>query len=264
MRHLTYKPAMAMIFCLMAGNALAAEPIKPLVLKAKYTIAWSGISLGRIRIDANETASIYRMTIDTKTRGIGALVSDEARVVTAEGTVNAAGEYVPVRYRSGPHKDGEDAVTTITYDATGNIVTRERVPADTDPNYRPVVPLNEASAARDPVTAAFILRRKLYETMGTGTSEVMTRTYDGRRLATMRLVQATDARVPIMEDYIESISAGVKREPISGYTAKELKKYKKGDPDIRLYFSKDAAFLPIRATAKTALGELSMTLSEKY
>jgi hypothetical protein len=59
------------------------------------------------------------------------------------------------------------------------------------------------------------------------------------------------------------VNVAIARIPINGYTPKELKKFKKGDPEIRLYFSNDAAFLPIRATAKVTLGELSLTMVEK-
>jgi hypothetical protein len=259
----TYKAACCVLSLALAAGAQAQETIQPLVLNAKYTIAWSGIPLGRILIEAHEDGASYRMSIDTKTKGIGALVSDEARVVSAQGTKASDGSYIPSRYHSRPHRKGGDDLTTLTYDAKGDIVKRERVPED-DPAWRPPVPFAEVNTARDPITAAFILRRKLYEAMADKKAEIGMRTYDGRRLAEMKLIRTSDARVAVMDKYYESVNVGITRTPINGYTPKELKKFKKGDPAIHLFFTKDSAFLPIRATAKTPVGELSMTLSEKY
>lgn len=259
----TYKAACCLLSLMFAAAAQAEEPINPLVIKGKYTIAWSGIPLGRILIEAYEDDAGYRMSIDTKTKGIGALVSDEARVVSASGSKTADGTYLPITYHSRPHRKGEEDRTTLTYNAAGDIIKRERVPED-DPAWRPPVPFAEVNTGRDPITAAFILRRQLYAAMADNKAEVRMRTYDGRRLAEMKLIRSSDARVAIMDKYYESVNVGITRTPINGYTPKELKKFKKGDPAIHLYFTKDAEFLPIRATAKTAVGELSMTLSEKY
>jgi hypothetical protein len=259
----TYKVAYCLLSLMAAAAAQADEPIQPLVIKGKYSIAWSGIPLGRILIEAHEDGASYRMSIDTKTKGIGALVSDEARVVSAQGSKSADGTYIPITYNSRPHRKGENERTTLTYDTKGDITKRERVPED-DPAWRPPVPFAEVNTARDPITAAFILRRKLYAALADNKAEVGMHIYDGVRLADMKLIRSSDARVAIMDKYFESVNVGITRTPINGYTPKELKKFKKGDPAIHLYFTKDAAFLPIRATAKTPVGELSMTLSEKY
>lgn len=233
----------------------------PLVIKGCYTVAWRGIPLGRINLDAAEDATSYRMVIDSKTRGIGALVSDAAQVITVLGRKTGEDSYVPVQYRSRPHDRNDHSVITLTYDETGAIVSRERE-NDDDPAWRPPVPPERINSAHDPVTASFLLRRKLYAALVSSSAQVGTRTYDGMRLAEMTLNRAANSRVEIMGRYIDSVNVIIRRTPIEGYTPKELKKYKKGDPEIHLYFSRDAAFIPVRATARTAIGELSMTLKE--
>ncbi len=258
-----YKSVLLLLSLLLATTqAQAAQPeISPFLLNGRYIIAWSGIPLGRIIIEAYEDDTSYRMSIDTKTRGIGALITDEKRVITVTGTKKGIATYLPVEYKSRPHKVGDNDTVILTYDKRGDIAKRDRK-NDDDPAWRPPVPVEEINTARDPVTAAFMLRRTLYNAIPLDTPEVGTRTYDGMRLATMSLIRAANARVEIMGNYQDTINVAIKRAPINGYTPKELRKYNKGDPEIRMYFSNDAAFLPVRATAKTTIGELSMTLVE--
>lgn len=263
----SYKFALPFLLLGLANPADAAEatpqaPLQPFTLNGRYTIAWSGIPLGRIILSANETDTTYSMVIDTKTKGIGALISDDKREIAANGTKSADGNYIPARYESKPQKgDGDNNVTTLTYDALGNIASRFRT-KDDDPAWRPAVPNAEINSARDPVTAAFILRNQLHAALSEPKAKVSTRTYDGMRLAEMSLERSENSKLTIINKETEIVNVVVKRAPINGYTPKELKKYEKGDPEIRIYFSNDAAFIPVRASAKTMLGELSMTLSE--
>ena len=191
---------------------------------------------------------------------MGAIAGDEARLIIARGSKAPDGSYIPASYESKPQKDDEDEdVITLTYDAAGNISKRVRK-KDDNPAWRPAVPFEVVNTARDPVTGSFMLRRALYEALATDQNKVGTKTYDGMRLATMRMIRAANAKVEVMGEYKDTINVAITRTPIDGYTPKELKKYNKGDPEIRMYFTNDAAFLPVRATAKTLVGELSMTL----
>lgn len=262
--HTGYKLGI-LLSCLMLVStaASASEAISPLILNARYIVAWSGITIGRVNIIAHEDASSYFMQIDTKTKGIGSLVSDEASVVFVKGEKSPDGTYIPRQYMARPHRKGERNTTELTYDAQGNITNRLRNPDD-DPAWRPPVTFKEINTARDPITASFILRRKLYDALAKEDAEVANRTYDGARLAEMKMIRAANARVAVLDTYKDAVNVAITRTPINGYSPKELKKYNKGDPEIRLYFSNDAAFLPIRATAKVLVGELSLTLVDDH
>lgn len=257
-----YKAGLIVLFGLLAAApALAAEPLQPLKLNARYRISWGGLTLGRIRIEAKEDATSYFMAIDTKTTGVGAIISGDRSLITSRGAVTKDFSYIPASYESKP-LDGSDRTTvTLTYDAAGKITKRERNPDD-DPNWRPRVPFEEINTAHDSVSAAFVLRRKLYEAMATGGKEVSTRTYDGARLANMKIARQADVTMDMMGKKQELVDVTIARIPINGYTPKELKKFKKGDPEIHLYFTNDSAFLPVRASANSGFGELSMTMVE--
>jgi hypothetical protein len=261
MKSYGYKAGIALLaWVALAPVASATEPaIHPLKLNARYNIAWSGIILGRVNVTADESDTAYSLTADTKTRGIGAIISDERKVATARGLKKGADTYIPVRYESRPLDDAGGRDVAINYKPDGTVKDRSRLPED-DPAWRPPVTHAQIDTARDPITAAFVLRRAVYQALADKKYEVSTRTYDGARLAEMKFIRAADARVAVMGKYVQTVNLGVTRTPIAGYTPKELKKFKKGDPEIRLYFTNDAAFLPVRATASTPLGELSMTL----
>lgn len=256
------------VMCFSAGalfsaSAVAApQPLAPLNLQGRYTVAWNGISIGRIILTSNEDGKTYSMSVDTKTSGIGSLFSKEKRVATATGRVTG-GSYIPEKYDSRPQKDGEKGArhTTLIYDAAGNVKSRDQVPTD-DPSYRPLVPPQELVGTVDTVTGGLALRKALYEAAEKKLSSVTVKTYDGSRLAEMTLTPLkTDTKVQIMDSYIPVVNTLVTRKPISGYTAKELKKFKAGDPEIHLYFSNDEKFWPVRATIDASFGQLSATLT---
>ncbi|MES2985394.1 MAG: DUF3108 domain-containing protein [Pseudomonadota bacterium] len=245
---------------LMPLGAVAQEAaLSPLKLNARYNIAWNGITLGRINITADESETAYSLIADTKTRGIAVVISDERSVALAQGSKRGPDSYIPARYESRPQEGGEARTTLLTYDADGNLASRTRTPDD-DPSWRPVVPPAQINRAHDPITAAFMLRRTAYAALARNQQAVSTTTYDGARLAEMTFARTANMPMTVLGKEVDTIDLAVTRKPLNGYTPKELKKYKKGDPAIHLYFTNDAAFTPVRATAATPLGELSMTL----
>ena len=246
---------------LFAPMAKAESTLAPLNLDARYNVAWSGIVIGRIILHAKEDATSYSLSVDTKTHGLGSLISDETSAVSAKGSKKPDGTYVPAEYHSGPQKaeDTRRDRTELLYNPDGTIAKRSREPED-DPAWRPPVNFADIDTARDPITAGFILRKQLHDALDSKTMEVSNRTYDGARLATMRFIRTINAKVEVMGTYKDTVDVQVTRTPVTGYTPKELKKFNKGDPEIHLYFSNDAAFLPVRASAKVLLGELSLTM----
>lgn len=260
MSHVHYKVVILFLSLVLAAPAARAADgaLEPLTYKGRYRISWSGITLGRIIIEAKEDTASYRMRIDTKTSGIGAIISGDKSATEANGT-KSNGTYIPTSYSSKPNGKENRTVTILSFDEEGHITKRERTPDD-DPAWRPPVPNEMINTGTDPVTAAFILRRKLYAAIANGQTEVSTRTYDGARLATMQLTRQPTVSIEVMgkEQLVHDVT--IVRVPVTGYTPKELKKYAKGDPAIHLYFSDDSAFLPVRASTGSGMGELSMTL----
>lgn len=249
---------------LAAAPALACPEhgAAPLNLTGKYAIRWNGITLGRIYLRASETKTRYTLEVDTKTHGIASVFARERRVALTEGRFDTHGNYLPRRYESRPQDDDKGRVTTLAYNAKGEIEKRTRVPDD-DPDWRAPVPVSDLKNVTDPITAGLLLRRNMRAAITKGENEITLPTYDGARLARFHFtLSKLPARVEVMDSYRDATTLVITREPIAGYTPKELKKFNAGDPLVKLYFSDDAAMIPLRATAETAFGEVSATLEQ--
>ena len=262
MKPSTFK-ILAAITTLLCSTAHAQVPtLEPLNFKAKYDVAFSGIGIGRIRVEVQEDAFSYRMVVDTKTSGIAKLFSREKSVAKIEGR-KRNGAYFPLSYSStNIRSDDKITRTTITYDESADIKTYERSPLD-DPKWRPVVPREQLRPrAYDPMTGFLVARSKLREAMVKNERNANVRTYDGARLAKLSIDVVDRARIQRMGDYANAINTTVLREPITGYTPKEWKKFKEGDPPIHLYLSADAQLFPIQISVALPFGTLTAKLAE--
>jgi hypothetical protein len=252
---------LATLFLFTATAQAQVPELEPLNFKAKYDVAFSGIAMGRIRIEVQEDAFSYRMVVDTKTSGLARMFSREKSVAKVEGRIRN-GAYFPTQYESINHRnDDSTRRTQIAYDADADIKTLERTPKE-DPKHRPPVSPEEANSAYDPITGFLVARSKLRDAMVKNERSVTVRTYDGARLAGLTIDVINPARIDKMGTYVKAINTTVTREPISGYTAKEWKKFKEGDPPIHLYLSADAQLFPIQISVALPFGTLTAKLAE--
>jgi hypothetical protein len=257
---ISFRKALIALATLFFALPAAAQvpPLEKLDYKLLYDVTWNGLNIGRIRIKMKEDDANYSITIDTKTGGIARFFSSEKSRAAAEGRIQN-GHYVPTLYTS--HNDNGSQSTKITYNADGDIETLERVPASKS-KKRAQVPREEANTATDPASAFFNLRRLLHDAMVQNARDVSTRSYDGVRLGEMLMHVVSPARVKINEKYESAINTVIARKPINGYSEKELKKFKEGDPTIHIFFSADGRFMPIKAEVQVGFGTIAATLAE--
>lgn len=239
-----------------------AQAVSPLPEKLYYRISWSGLPLGRIRVDTTETDSRYHMVIDTKSKGVASVFSPFETIAQASGMISD-GHYIPERYESRAIKsdEGKNRSTTLTYDATGRITSRSYAPKADDPAWRPVVAIDKASAATDPITGFLAIRHKLRKHLAQGLNEASIQSYDGKRLATLTATRikdeaAADRSTPV-------IVTRITRTPIDGYTPKEWKKYKAGDPPLTVWFADNDSLTPLQLELELMLGSVIVELSEE-
>lgn len=238
-----------------------AHAVSPLPEKLYYRISWSGLPLGRIRVDTSETTARYHMVIDTKSKGVASVFSPFETVAQASGIISN-GHYIPQRYESRANKsdEGKNRSTTILYDSNGRITERSYTPKADDPAWRPVVTIDKASAATDPITGFLAIRHMLRNHLAQGLKEANIQSYDGKRLATLTAThitsEGTTGSSPI-------IVTRITRTPIDGYTPKEWKKYKAGDPTLTVWFADNASLTPLRLELELMLGSVIVELSEE-
>lgn len=253
---------LAAVATLLCSAAHAQVPtLEPLNFKAKYDVALSGIGIGRIRVEVQEDAFSYRMVVDTKTSGIAKLFSREKSLAKIEGK-KRNGAYFPLSYSStNIRSDDKITRTIIAYDENADIKTYERTPLD-DPKWRPVVPREQANSAYDPMTGFLVARSKLRDAMVKNERNATVRTYDGARLAKLSIDVIDSTRIQKMDEFVKVINTSVMREPITGYTPKEWKKFKEGDPSIHLYLSADGQLFPVQISVALPFGTLTAKLAE--
>lgn len=256
-----FKIGFGLWLVLMAGSAQAAVPeLEPANYTTRYDVTWNGLPLGRVRITTHEDDFSYRMTVDSKTRGLADMFAESQSIAEVQGAVRD-GAYVPQRYSSTSTSAKEPRKTLITYDEDGKIEKRSRTPQD-DPAWRPVVPLAEANSATDPMTAFFILRKTMRDNMAANQRTTKVKTYEGARYAEFSFQVISPATMQIMNKSARAINIVPKRQPLNGYTPKELKKFKKGDPTAHLYMSADARFIPLMVEMALPFGTLKAELTE--
>ncbi len=253
-------PLLFLTFAPFSANAAVPE-LTPLNYTTRYDVTVGGITIGRIRINTHEDTFSYRMSVDTKTSGLVNFFAPLESIARVAGSV-INGEHRARTYTSLAKKDGKDKNrrVEVTYDPAGNILTQMRVPDQT--GWRPEVPLEKANEAKDPMTGFMVLRQTLRNAMAQEQREASTLTYDGARLARMTLKVVSRAKIEIQGKYVDAINAVVTREPIDGYTPKELKKYKEGDPVIHVYFSADERLMPLQVTLGLSYATVRATLVE--
>jgi hypothetical protein len=258
------KLVLPLLLMALAPTSVPAQvpDLSPLNYRTRYDVKLAAVPIGHLFITTHETPLGYDLRIDTKTSGLVDLFSSIKSVATVRGT-RLETQYQPVLYTSFADKDGDDhdRKVRLSYDEHGTLIERSRVPGDSA-RYRPVVPIEQASEAVDPITGFFVLRQKLHDAMARNEPEVSVQTYDGARLATMTLKVVSRARIEVDGKYVNAINTVVTRHPITGYTKKELKKFSDGDPVIHAYFSADDRFMPLMLTISLAYGDVKATLTK--
>lgn len=261
-----YKTLILPIILLTLLPRLAAAEVPelaPLNVTTRYDIALGAVPIGRLRVDSHEDRFGYNLTIDTKTTGLVNFFAPLKSVATTRGQRTEEGAYIPAFYDSKGDKDDKEKNkrSTITYDKDGQITTDERTPRD-DPKWRPLVPREKTKGAVDPITGFFMLRKQLRDAMARGERETSVLTYDGARLAIIKIAVVSRAKIDMGKKHRDAINTVLTRTPITGYTPKEMKKYKAGDPVIHAYFSPDAEFMPLQISIGLPYGDVKATLTE--
>lgn len=257
----SYKFLISLSIILLGNPAFAQVPdLEPLNYQLRYDVSWSGIALGRIRITVTEDMYGYKMSVDTKTKGIARLFDKTKGLAETTGKIAPEG-YVPQHYSSSSKDDEGGRTTTVTYESDGSIRARDRNPPD-DPARRPPVPIEQASTGVDPITTFLKMRRGVHDHMEQNIRETEVMSYDGARLAQFTTKVVSRASLESMDKHVNAINTVLTRRPIAGYKDKEIAKYEKGDPVVHIYYSADGRFIPLKADIKLSYGTISLELVE--
>ncbi len=223
-----------------------AEELEDLQMRGDYMIDVSAIPVGKVKVLLDEKPSHYSAYTKIRTTGVVDVIKRHRREAWAQGWKQSDGYQTEAyRYKSA---DGKKRKIVMHFDRQGILKKRTNTPEDNH-TTRPAVLDKHENDSFDPISAALQLRYLLHQVMQLPDPEdkaIMVPVYDGRRY--MHLIAAIHGEATIVYNDIEEtvIMVQLSREPIDGYTQKELDTFKElEDPEVYVYF-RPSDYVPIK------------------
>lgn len=236
----------------------ALTPLKPLTIRAQYTFDFSGIIFGRMGVVATETATSYHAIADVTSAGIVRVFVKHESHTTVEGD----GEdftYDDAEYESRYRTRDKKKYVHMRF-ADGTVASEEVQPPD-NRQKRPAVPEALKKGALDPLSFALRMRQGLHAALLNNESDVRYAVYDGRRLTSVHLKILGATQIPYRNQDIPVYEVQATRELTAGYSDSEREDVTENEPPLHMYFTRDAAFIPVALEVKLLLGTLRATLT---
>jgi hypothetical protein len=240
-----------LILALALPGAHAQEPVR-YNQKGSWYLSWSGIPFAKLWVNVAETPEDYRLTASYKSRGLVRLFNKTKSLVLSNGAAN--GSHMQVLAYS-----YEDAIkkshTSLEFDRAGEMV-RRIVEPDDDPAHRPPVTADAIKGAVTPGDILFALREGVSQAQAEGNTGFSRLFYEGKRLMQVNAFIAPDTEsYEIRGKSYSVLKLTLSRTLVSGFTNKEIKRYKKGEPPLALYLDAETLF-PLAFDIEVKFGTL--------
>lgn len=235
------------IFLAFAPPATAAQ--------WEYDFTWAGIPVGHITWTVNEKGDRYTARTDVETTGLVALFSRHLSHTQVTGRIGAQA-YHPQQYQTRYQTRGKKRSIDLTYGPGGEIVQEISLPAsDVARETRELQP-SQKNGLPDALSAMMILRRSVAEHGQEAGYSHTQRIYDGRNVTDVIWRIEGAEMIKIKGKKRDVIHTTLTRAAVAGYKPKELKKMKKGEATLHLYFSADDAAIPLMLSVSAPPGTL--------
>lgn len=246
-----------LLTALAAAPALA-EPETPIDFKGIYEFGLGGIPLGRMGLEAVQTADHYSGTCDLMSTGLLKLFVEHK----SHTTVDATGKnfsYPDIEYETHYSTRKKAKYVRLAYKG-GKLSSEELIPPE---NYdkRPRVPMEQKENASDPLSFLVNMRMGLIAALKDGRKEFSFMVFDGRRLTEANFeIQETPRMIRRGEEKVAVVSVALTREFLAGFTKSELAKQDLNEPPLYIYFSRDERLIPLAMETSSWFGILTATL----
>jgi hypothetical protein len=215
----------------------------------RYSFDFSGIYLGSLVFNVDETPDTYTVHLLVKSGGIINLFTRHWSDTEATGK-RLGNRYLPQHYESHYKTKDKPRHLKLAFNAKGAI-TEELVEPPEDRTDRPEVPHALKDGAHDPFSGFMALRA--------GSEKL--HVFDAKRL-----YEITAQPVGITSSKIAGYYAkayDLSRIPLAGMTQKEMSEYKKDEPHLTFYFSNDARRIPLAMTMPAYFGRVEGRLTKE-
>lgn len=225
-----------------------------------YSVTWNNLPVGYLIMDAQETASTYKVDVNTRATGALKLATKHSSTLTAQG-IKREGKYLPQHFGTVFNLRGESRTIDLAYDKDGRLISETNNPPE--PEWkRPPVPQELKADAIDPMTLFYAHRPLIHKAIRNGEREFTLRYYEGRRLTDLYYTVGEVEQVQIGKHSVPLLRVSVLRKPIAGYKEKELKKMAKKDYLLELYLTTDGRYMPQKFVVDAALGTFYATYKQ--
>lgn len=254
---------------LISINSEAAESTHPALpqlffVKGSYLLKFGVLPIGLLDVDGAQTGASFHMKAHAKLMGVAKIISNHKSENQVSGTLTDANvrDFPHAKREFQTHYTSSDGWRTITlvYGENG-VLTDEQVEATHEMSYRPKVPADQKNGVSDTMTMVLAAREAIYQANQNGQKNLSMNFYDGKRLSKVNM--QIYGVVNRMRKGIKTpvLKVGLFREPVAGYTEKELKRAKeKTMGEALIYFTANDNFVPILAELTTTLGTFSAEL----
>lgn len=233
-------------------ESLTAVPLLPYNDIGLYHISWSGVPVGFLLIDADETTEGYHIDVRTKATGILRMATRHSSSMTTKG-IKKDGKYLPQHFETTFKLRDDTRHITLDFDAKGKLTHETNEPPE--PEWkRPKVESSLKEYALDPLTAFYAHRPLIHRALREKQERFTLRYYDGRRLTDLHYEVNGLTTTEVGKQKTQVLAVTVTREAIAGYRDKELKEMKGKDMKLQLFFSTDGKFLPLRFIVDAKMG----------
>ena len=205
-----------------------------LVFEGDYVFSWSGIRIGKLHLEMNQSDTDYEIESSLKTSGIVAMFSDHRSLTRVKGRTHNSNRFKPKTYRSNYHSGNKDKLIAMSYDDKGAVVNEEIVPEKRA--SRPEVPNHLKLGVADSLTAIFEMREQIKAALHNAESEMVVPVFDGKRRFDLhaRIINPHTS-LKMEGKKVPAIKLGLRRTPVAGFKEKELKKLAKGEPELEFF-----------------------------
>lgn len=234
---------------ILALLSMPAHALEPLDVNGEFGLYAGQIPIGKMRWIAREKEGEYFSYGKLRTTGIARLISKHRREVKVTGLYSNEG-YRPLSYEYNS-STGKKRHVELKYNSAGKLIHRLNEPEDGA--GRPQVSALSALGSVDPLSSLLVIREKITKQLETDAPElpITFNIYDGRRLMEGTAQWVGTAKLTDRSDPFPVHKILLKRTPIDGFSAKEIKKFEETpEPPVYLYLSKDERMMPLLVEAE--------------
>ena len=208
--------------------------------EGEYRFYWGGLRIGKIHLTLEEDGRQYRIHSIAKSSGLMRLFDKHKSEAFVRG-VKRDGRYIPIQFRS-EYGDGEEKnkLIELHYDSQGVVQSETLIPPRKE-SRPPVAQHEKGRGVLDIFTTIFAMQEQLANALAKGKTEFVAPIYDGKRRFDLQArIKDTHAIFEAQDQDQPAIALSLLRNPIAGYTQKELRKLGESNPEVTFYVHRDS------------------------